>query len=108
MLSDLLRFRLEDASGKLAKLVDLAVDPSVADYPPVTRVLIRSDDGTCQLPWDGVGADWPRRALRVDDLTASVPAPQEALDRLLLLKRDILDALVLDLEHRHAARANDL
>src|SRR5207244_3617876 len=68
----------------------------------------RSDDGTCQLPWDGIGADWPRRALRVDDLTASVPAPQEALDRLLLLKRDILDALVLDLEHRHAARANDL
>ena len=42
------------------------------------------------------------------DLAAALPTPAESLAQAVLLKRDVLDALVLDLGQRRAARANDL
>jgi CBS domain-containing protein len=44
----------------------------------------------------------------VKDLMVGRAAPPEALVRSVLLDRDIMDALVLDLANRHAMRANDL
>jgi Mg/Co/Ni transporter MgtE len=44
----------------------------------------------------------------VADLSQARAAPPEALRRTVLLRRDILDALVLDVERRQAMRANDL
>ena len=110
MLSALLRRRLADRNGHRARLLDLAVDLSAGDYPPVTRLLFAGPRGRqMELPWTAViGSDWRLGRLRVTDLTSGRAAPGEALKRTVLLKRDVLDALLLDVEHRHTMRANDL
>jgi CBS domain-containing protein len=110
MLSELLRHRLVDRDGHRARLLDLAVDLSAGDYPPVTRLLFTGPRGRqMELPWTAViGSDWRLGRLRVTDLASGRAAPGEALKRTVLLKRDVLDALLLDVEHRHTMRANDL
>src|SRR5438552_19062137 len=97
MLSQLLRHRLTDARGQRARLLDVAVDLSGGDYPEVTRLVSRGP-GQQQLilPWEAVEAtDWRDRQIQVGDLSAGQELPPEALQRAVLVKRDILDALVL-------------
>ena len=110
MLSELLRHRLVDRNGHRARLLDLAVDLSAGDYPPVTRLLFAGPRGRqMELPWTAViSSDWRLGRLRVTDLASGRAAPGEALKRTVLLKRDVLDALLLVVEHRHTMRANDL
>jgi hypothetical protein len=112
MLSELRRHVLIDGAGRKAALVDLAVDLSVGDYPTVTRVLYRQPrarHGTSEVTWDAVVvSDWARGRLRVRDLRAGRAAPAAALRRTVLLKRDVLDALLLDIATTQTMRANDL
>lgn len=115
MLSEIGRFALIDDTEWRARLVDLCIDPSAGDYPPVTHVIYRTPSqeqrGQEQraLPWDAVKAiDETARQMRVADLASGEQAPRESLKQAVLLSRDILDALILDLENRRAARANDL
>src|SRR5258708_29812238 len=110
MLSELLRHRLVDRHGQRARLLDLAVDLSAGDYPPVTRLLFAGPRGRqMELPWsEVVSSDWRLGRLRVTDLASGRAAPPEALKRTVLLKRDVLDALLLDVEDRQTMRANDL
>jgi magnesium transporter len=110
MLSELRRLRLVDGQRRAARLVDLVVDLSAGDYPPVTRVLFRDARGRqMALPWEAViDTSWRLARLRVTDLAAARAAPPESLVRRVLLVRDIMDALVLDVVERHAMRANDL
>src|SRR5215208_2760826 len=110
MLAGLLRRPIVDRMEERARLVDLAVDLSAGDHPPVTHLVYRlSRHERCELPWDAVEDDAAdSRPLRVADLGAGKPIPVEALQKRVLLKRDILDTLVLDLENRQATRANDL
>ncbi|MFN8473577.1 MAG: hypothetical protein U0822_15415 [Anaerolineae bacterium] len=109
ILSDLLRYSLTDGQQQV-KLTDFTVDPSAGDNPPVTGVVWRGRrEGMLFLPWDAVrGIDRRARQIRVEDLAAGVPTPADALDRAVLLRRDILDAMVLDLRSRRAERLNDL
>jgi hypothetical protein len=61
------------------------------------------------LPWEAVKSlDWDHNRISVEDLTAGKPASAESLTKEVLLRRDVIDALVLDLEKRSATRANDL
>ena len=110
MLSELRRMRLLDDQRRGARLVDLVVDLSTGDYPPVTRVLFRDARGKqMALPWEGVtDIRWRLAHIRVRDLAAARAAPPESLARSVLLVRDVMDALVLDVVERHAMRANDL
>ena len=110
MFSELRRFRLQDERRRVAQFRDLAVDLSARDYPPVTRLFYRgAGKQQAELPWEAVSAfDLRRRRIVVKDLTAGRAAPPGALLRSVLLDRDIMDALVLDLANRHAMRANDL
>jgi CBS domain-containing protein len=110
MLSELLRHRLVDRHGHRARLLDLAVDLSAGDYPPVTRLLFAGPRGRqMELPWsEVVSSDWRLGRLCVTDLASGRAAPPEALKRTVLLKRDVLDALLLDVEDRQSMRANDL
>src|SRR5438132_465260 len=110
MLSELRRHRLVDAERRGARLVDLAVDLSMGDYPAVTRVIFRDARGRqMELPWEAVpDTSWRLRHMRVTDLAAARAAPPDSLGRSVLLVGDIMDALVLDVAHRHAMRANDL
>ena len=110
MLSELRRQVLVDSHGHKASLEDLSVDLSVGDYPLVTKVLYRKPGRqTMELNWEAVAhADWRHGRLRVLDLEAGRAAPDAALKRTVLLKRDVMDALVLDVANVQTMRANDL
>src|SRR5439155_26365917 len=90
--------------------LDVAVDLSGGDYPEVTRLVYRGpEQQQLVLPWEAVEAtDWRGGQIQVNDLSAGQELPHEALQRAVSVKRDALDALVLDLANHHAIRANDL
>ena len=110
MLSQVLCTRLRDESGAKAALWDLAVDLASGDYPVVTMVLYRGTDKQVRaLAWDAVDVErWRRGRPTVKDLHSGETVADEKLTPMVLLKRDVLDSLVLDLENRQATRANDL
>ncbi|MBV9135235.1 MAG: magnesium transporter [Chloroflexi bacterium] len=110
MLSALRRHRLVDSRGHSARVTDVAVDLSVGDYPLVTRVLYRhKGHGAMAIPWaDVVNTNWRNQRIQVKDLDAGRAAPAASLRRTVLLGRDVLDALILDVAAAQAMRANDL
>lgn len=114
-LSGLLPFTVVDEHGRRAALRDAVVDLAAGDYPPVTHLLISDPDrprdrrAALALPWAAVTAiDRAAGRLHVADLSVAAPLDDDALARAVLLKRDVLDALVIDLASRRALRANDL
>jgi CBS domain-containing protein len=110
MLSRFLQHRLTDAQGHRVTLLDFAVDLSTGDYPTVTHLIVRGPERRqLEFPWAAVqSANWGAAHLQIADVRAGQHLSQEIVGQLVLLKRDVLDALVLDLEHRQAVRANDL
>lgn len=112
MLSSLLCRGLSDSAGRKAELVDLTVDLAAGDYPPVTRLLVgQSGRPMSALQWEAVRIGDRHSGgelLIVSNLSAAEPTSTEPLEKAVLLKRDVLDSLVLDLENGHATRANDL
>lgn len=110
MLSNLLRFRLVDEKNRIAPLADLAVSHLEGDYPSVTRLLFLKEGGERKsLDWSEVRSiQWRERLIRVSDLEASSTISSAPLKEEALLRADVLDALVLDLQNRRATRANDL
>ncbi len=110
MLSQLRRFDLVDARRRHAKLVDFAVALLEGDYPPVTHLIFRRANKQKEvLPWAAVQSlDLPARRVRVADLDAGRPESSKPIKDKALLRQDIMDALVLDLQNRRATRANDL
>jgi magnesium transporter len=110
MFSELRRFRLRDEQRNEARLTDLALDLSAGEYPLTTRVLFRrGSHGQSELPWSDVKSiDWRNKRVLVKDLTVARAAPAEALKQTVLIDRDMMDALILDLPSRQSMRANDL
>lgn len=110
MLSNLLRFRLVDERDASARLEDIAIAHLDGDYPPVTRLLFQNSNKERKaLSWDRVRSiEWQAGEIRVADLNANTPVGSKPLKDEALLRRDVLDALVLDLQNRRATRANDL
>lgn len=95
-----------DRDGRRGRLSDLAVDPRGGDHPPVTDLLVKTDGSTSVVRWpDVLGAE---KEVHVARLGTEPPPTEEQLARLVLLKRDVMDALVLDLEQERAVRANDV
>ena len=110
MLSQLRRFKIRDEKHGQANLADLAVALLADDYPPVTHLFFYNQDKKLRrLPWDAVQSlDLRAHRIAVAALSAGqAVAPEDAPDEV-LLGRDIMDALVLDLQNRRATRANDL
>jgi CBS domain-containing protein len=109
MFSDFRRFDLVDRSGRRARLIDLAIDLSAGDYPPVTAIMLRQGAARVVLGWEEVrNVAWRSASIEIEDLSRVRPADQDAAARAVLLKRDVLDALVLDLARQHAVLVNDL
>jgi CBS domain-containing protein len=108
MLSELLRFRVTDSQGKAAPIIDLAIDQLDTDYPPVTHLLLRvRNQSETALPWSAVKAlDRVNRQIQVN--TYDDASPIDTLGQAVRLRQDVLDALILDLQHRRVTRANDL
>jgi magnesium transporter len=111
MFSELGRYRLRDARGAEARLVDLTVDLASGEYPVVTRVLFGEPASQRrELPWEAVRSI-DQRAQRIvvdDDLSAPPAGSLETLEQTVLVERDMMDALIIDLPKRQTMRANDL
>jgi magnesium transporter len=110
MLSKLWYFRLLDDGGGRHALADIAVALLRSDYPAVTHFLYRNFEGQqMMLPWHAVeGIDWRHAQINVSSFDSAQSVTEESLQREVLLGRDVIDALVLDLHNRRATRANDL
>jgi CBS domain-containing protein len=110
MLSELRRFRVRDRRGARARLQDVAVALLEAEYPPATRVIYSCDGGRLRsLKWDAVrGVSLEAKEVEVEGLDAGREVSPDSFKDEVLLVRDVLDALVLDLQNRRATRANDL
>jgi hypothetical protein len=110
MLSELVRWDATDLAGHRAPLADLVVDLAAGDYPPVTGMIVTlPGKASPMLPWNAFRAlDAGSGKLVVSDLYAGSEMPASALAQAVLLKRDILDAMVLDLQAHRAMRVNDL
>ncbi|HEV3100122.1 MAG TPA: CBS domain-containing protein [Candidatus Udaeobacter sp.] len=108
MLSKLQYFRLF-GDGRRYALADIAASLKT-DYPAVTHFLYRnSERKQMMLPWHAVkGIDWRHGQINVSNFDSAQSVTEESLRREVLLRRDVLDALVLDLHNRRATRANDL
>jgi magnesium transporter len=108
MFSQLHEFHVRDENGAEARLHDLVVDLSAHDYPPVTRIVFRQHH-RAHLHWDAVcRIDWRNHRINVRDLSKATRLADEPLEKAVLLDRDVLDALLLDLVNRQTMRANDL
>ncbi|MBV9960498.1 MAG: magnesium transporter, partial [Acidobacteria bacterium] len=110
MLSKLRRFAVVDEEGRRGRLADLAVALLEGDYPPVTRLLFYNEQREpVSLAWDNVREiDWKAHRIKVGSLEQGEKLSSGKLRHEVLLQRDVLDALVLDLQNRRATRANDL
>src|SRR5947207_844570 len=109
MLTKLRRFDLVDEQQQHARLIDFAIDLTAGEYPPVTQLIFLSADKKQKaLPWKAVKQlDEHDCVIKVSDLNAGEPASEETLAKEVLLLRDVLDTLVIDLQNRRATRAND-
>lgn len=106
MFTKLLRFKVEDQRKRRAPLADLCIALLEDDYPPVTHVLFHHDGKLREIEWKDVRRlDLGRKTIEIEDLDSSGPGDD---DRDVLLGRDLLDALVLDLLGRRTTRVCDL
>jgi len=108
MLSELLRFDLVDSAGRKARVADMTLALLEDDYPPVTSIHFFSPDGLQRLEWKDVNeVDRSGRLIKVNDLNPATPVGDDR-DGEVLLKRDVLDALIIDLLNRRTTRSADL
>lgn len=108
MLSDLLHFQVVDDHGGKMRLVDLAIHKLETDYPWISS-LILGPEGSDEIivPWTEVKEiNLKNRRIYVNDLRQE--ADQDEPLQTVRLRRDVLDALILDLQNRRVTRANDL
>ncbi len=108
MLSKLRHFRVVDAKNRQHPLSDLAIALLESDYPEVTHLFCKnSGNGQLILPWETVkGIDWRRGEIQIESFDVGVLETADSGE--VLLRRDIVDGLVLDLHNRRSTRANDL
>ncbi|MEP7214202.1 MAG: CBS domain-containing protein [Acidobacteriota bacterium] len=109
MLSELLRFDIVDAAGKTARPVDLGIGLLDDDYPPVVSIYFNQNGELKRLPWSEVTEfDKPGKGFTVSDLGRAETAGEKDPDGEVLLRRDVLDALIVDLLSRRTTRSSDL
>jgi magnesium transporter len=105
MLTQLMRFDVADGQGRRARVADLCIALLEDDYPPVTHVLFHHEGKVRQEDWDKVSkVDWKKGRIDIEDLDAATEHDEGDL----LLVRDVMDGLVLDLLGRRTTRVCDL
>ena len=104
-LAALLRLEVEHGAQDRLRIVDLRVDVGDEDHPPVTALILARGHTRLAVPPTTITAIAGDR-LQITTLADAEPAEPRAGD--VLLVRDVLDSLVLDLQGRRGARVNDL
>jgi magnesium transporter len=106
MFTKLLRFEVEDGERRRAPLADLCIEILEDDYPPVTQVLFHFEGKLRQIEWKDVEKlDLRRKLILVNDLDTEEHHEDKGD---ILVSRDLMDALVLDLLGRRTTRVCDL
>jgi hypothetical protein len=109
MLSELLRYEVTDEAGASMRLSDLGIGLLDHDYPPVAHLYFVRDGENIRLPWSEVtDFDKPGKGITVRDLNAAESFDEKDQKDEVLLKRDVLDGLIVDLMGRRTTRATDL
>lgn len=109
MLSELLRYVIVDGEGRTSRLVDLSYVALGHDYPRITKLYYDEDGGSQALSWTAVNEiDHRSREINVSGFGAPEDEAGEDEGVDVLLRRDVRDALVLDLLNRTTARATDI
>jgi magnesium transporter len=109
MLTELLRFMVTDRKRNTAPLVDFSVALLDEDYPPVTKMFFEADGKFMHVDCRQIERiDLKAREIRIDELGDAEETEPGSADHEVLLKRDVLDAMILDLLNRRTTRANDL
>jgi sporulation protein YlmC with PRC-barrel domain len=103
-LSEILGLPVLDAEGaRFGRLDDLQVDPVLNR---VDRVLVKRGREQVTFPWASVDTFSPE-ARRVTLAEGAQPAPPQEGEAV-LLKRDVLDRQIIDIQGRKVVRVNDI
>ena len=106
MFTELLRFKIEDKRHRRARIADACIALLEDDYPPVTHILFHHDGELREIEWKDVKSlDRRRKIVEIEDIDSSAAGDDHGD---VLLARDLLDALVLDLLGRRTTRVCDL
>lgn len=111
MLSELKKFNLTDEAGQKRKLIDAAIkDSAKVDYPPIYRLYFFNENGEmASLRWETVrDLNRRKREITVADFNQAEVFSPDVLAKEVMLFRDVLDSIVIDLQNRRAIRANDI
>ncbi len=105
-LSQCIGLPVRDPAGEpLGSIADLIV--AIGDkYPPVTGLVTRTDKREIFLPWRNVESmddDGARLRVQTIDIGKFAQRPNE-----ILLKQDLLDKQIVDIEGRKIIRVNDV
>jgi CBS domain-containing protein len=108
----------------IGRPVDLTIGALDVDYPEISHLILRTfqagqrgdHPARLALPWEAVDRiDWDGRRILVSDPGAAGGGAAQAVDAMgetfaqaVHLRRDILDAFIIDLQNRRVTRANDL
>ena len=97
---------VRDPSGEpIGKVADLIV--AIGDrYPPVTGLVVVTDRRQIFLPWSSV-AQMDATGVRLRVLTIDIGKFRQRPDEI-LLKGDLLDKQIVDIEGRKVIRVNDV
>ena len=106
MWSNFHHFASKKPDGQRAHLSDAALDLTGGDYPCVTHLVLHNlGQPKWTIPWGAVESiEWRDRTVVV----RSLDGDGEPDERAILLDRDVMDALILDVPRRQSMRANDL
>jgi CBS domain-containing protein/sporulation protein YlmC with PRC-barrel domain len=107
-LSEFLGTPVFDSTGtKIGRVAEVAVQPGA--YPPRVSMLLVKDGkerGLRSVRWDQLLTVEPNRiSLRVAGETLAVPPSEESY---LMLRKDLLDQQIIDVNGRKVVRVNDL
>jgi CBS domain-containing protein len=107
-LSQLIGGEIRDPRGeRVATLRDLVVRPDPAEpFDRVVGLVATFQRRSVYIPWDHVGA-LDRRDIMLKSVTLNL-LPFERRAGEMLLRRDVLDKQLVDVEGRRVVRANDL
>lgn len=109
MLSKLLSFNVFDAENRCVRLSDLSVALLDSDYPPITNIFFEMNKKLMKVAWKNVqSVNLKEKKFIIADLDSAEEVSLAGKNDYVLLKHEILDALLLDLENRRPIRANDL
>ncbi len=96
---------INEYGRKIGILVDLVMVPGEG-FPQVSHLIVRQKKGTMSIPWGAISL-FTRLVISVRGALIEFPVYVEAENEI-LLKRDILDKQIVDVDGAKVVRVNDL